>query len=154
MPNLFKQVHILFTIWLVLSLSGCSLFLQKHSALARISDPEVSFTPLSTQEVYYFISKEAFPPELQYLPVAELLTPYPSQWTYRDLVQEFQKKAAEVGANAVVFDRVNKTKLDFGYWAYEGHATAYRLYRQTPKEDVDLSASQFGTQDPDLSKVK
>ncbi len=138
---------------LALALSGCSLLHQKAGAVARLIERDTIFPPLETQQVYFFLSPEAFPPGIQSVQVAEILTPWNSQWTYQDLILQFQAKAAEVGANAVVFDHVGKSKLDMGYLAYDGRATAYRLYRVRSSQEADLSSSQYGTQNPDLSRV-
>jgi hypothetical protein len=139
---------------LALALGGCSLLHQKTGAVARPIETDTIFPPLKPQQVYFFLSPDAFPLDLHSVPVAEILTPWNSQWTYQDLLLQFQAKAAEVGANAIVFDHVGKSKLDMGYLAYDGHATAYRLYRDTSSQTVDLSSYQYGTQNPDLSKVK
>jgi hypothetical protein len=43
--------------------------------------------------------------------------------------------------------------MDYGFLYYTSHATAYRLFKQSPTEDVDLRTSQYGTQTPDLRAV-
>jgi hypothetical protein len=139
---------------LALSFGGCSLLHQKTGAVSRLIERDTIFPPLEPAQVYFFLSPEAFPVGLHSVPVAEILTPWNSQWTYQDLIQQFQAKAAEVGANAVVFDHVGKSKLDMGYLAFDGHATAYRLYQVQSSQPADLSSTQFGTQNPDLSRVK
>ena len=139
---------------LLLALNSCAVSLYNYPATARMFDSQSSFPALRPQEVYFFLSKDAFPPDLQSVPVGTLLTPWNNQWSYQDLVREFLKKAAEIGANAVVFDRVQRSKMDYGFLSYSGQATAYRLYKQDPSEEVDLSSSQYGTQTPDPSRVK
>lgn len=139
---------------LALSLGGCAIGLYEYPAKAVKVDPETTFPAFKISEVYFFLSKEAFPGDLQSIPVATLLTPWEAEWTYEQIIQEFQKKAAEIGANAVVFDDVQSSNEQFGYRIFRGHATAYRLFKESPSEDVDLSSSQYGTQTPDLQKVK
>jgi hypothetical protein len=82
------------------------------------------------------------------------LPPQRCEWSDQKLISEFQEKAAENGANAVIFDSVNTIKTEFGFFVYTGHATCYRLYKQDPTEEVDLSSSQYGTQTPNLKEVK
>lgn len=122
--------------------------------MERKFDSQSSLPALQPNEVYFFLAKENFPADLQSLPVGTLTTPPNSQWTYNKLVSEFQKKAAEMGANAVVFEKVEKDKLEYGFLYYKGFATVYRLYKQEPVEDVDLSSSPNGTQMPNLQMVK
>ncbi len=136
-----------------LGLGGC-VGLYDPPAVAKRPDDQVSYPALRPNEVYFFISKDAFPPDLQSVPLGTLWTPQDSQWTAPKLDREFQKKAAEIGANAVVFESVQTGKLLFGFLYYTGYATAYRLFKDNPMEDVDLSSSQYGTQNPDLQKVK
>jgi hypothetical protein len=138
---------------LPLSLGGCVFSLYQYPAIARIYDPQASYPPLKTGEIYFFLSKDAFPPGLRSVEVGTLLTPEGAQWSGKKLVLEFQGKAAEIGANAVVFDSAGINKMDYGFLYYTGHAVAYRLFRQSASEDVDLSTSQYGTQNPDLRKV-
>jgi hypothetical protein len=149
-----KSILFLFCVGLALGLCGCSAFLYDYPAVAKNFDSQTPFPPLKPEEVYFFLSKDAFPQDLQSVPVCTLFTAQNSQWTRKQLIQEFQKKAAEVGANAVVFNHIDTGKLDFGFLYYTGYASAYRLFKQSPSEDVDLSATDYGTQDPDLSKVK
>jgi hypothetical protein len=143
----------LFFAGLALGLGGC-VTLYDYPAVAKRFDSQVSFAALQPNEVYFFLSKDAFPADIQSTPVGTLFTPQDSQWTDQKLVGEFQKKAAEMGANAVVFESVQTNKLLFGFLYYTGTATAYRLFRQSPSEAADLSATQYGTQNPDLQKVK
>ncbi len=137
-----------------LGLCGCALTFYHYPATAQTFDPEASFAALKPDEVYFFISKEAFPPGLQSVPVGYLFSPLNTNWSYQDIIQEFQKKAAEIGANAVVFEKLNVEGGGIGYGVYKGRATAYRLFKQNPSEDVDLSSTQYGTQNPDLTFVK
>ena len=143
----------LFFAGLALGLGGC-VALYDYPAVAKRFDSQVSFTALRPDEVYFFLSKDAFPADIQSTPVGTLFTPQNSQWTDQKLVGEFQKKAAEMGANAVIFESVQTNKLFFGFLYYTGTATAYRLFKQSPSEDADLSATQYGTQNPDLQRVK
>ncbi len=138
---------------LALGLGGCAT-LANGPAVVKMIDYQDAFTALRPNEVYFFLSKDAFPPGLQAAAVGTLWTPENSQWTYDQLVSGFQAGAAGIGANAVVFEGVRTHPLLFGSLYYTGYATAYRLYKQSPSEDVDLSASQYGTQNPDLHKVK
>jgi hypothetical protein len=138
---------------LALGLGGC-MTLGNGPAVVKMIDYQDTFTALRPSEVYFFLSKDAFPPGLQSVAVGTLWTPTTSQWTYGQLVSGFQAGAAGIGANAVVFEGVGTHPLLFGGLYYTGYATAYRLYKQSPSEDVDLSASQYGTQNPDLHKVK
>jgi hypothetical protein len=159
MKNTFKKsrsqiiFRFIFCAGLALDLGGC-VSLYDYPAVAKRFDSQSSFPALQTSEVYFFLSKEAFPTDLQFVPVGTLFTPENSQWTDPKLVGEFQKKAAEIGANAVVFESIQTNKLLFGFLYYTGYATAYRLYKDNPTEDVDLSSTQYGTQNPDLQKVK
>lgn len=146
--------RLLLCVSLTLSLGGCAIGLYEYPAKAVKVDPETSFPAFKTSEVYFFLSKEAFPGDLQSIPVATLLTPWEAEWTYEQIIQEFQKKAAEVGANAIVFEDVQSSNQQFGYRIFRGRATAYRLFKASPSEDVDLSSSEYGTQTPDLQKVK
>jgi hypothetical protein len=149
-----KSILLLFCAVLALGLGGCSAFLYDYPAVARDFDSPTPFPPLKPGEVYFFLSKDAFPQDLQSVPVCTLFSAQNSQWTRKKLIEEFQEKAAEVGANAVVFNHIDTGKLDYGFLYYTGYATAYRLFKQSPSEDVDLSATDYGTQDPDLGKVK
>jgi len=139
---------------LALGLAGCGITLHQYPASADRYDSQAAYPALQPQEVYFFLSKDAFPPDLRFVPVARLWAPWNAEWSYQDLLREFQKKAAEIGANAVVFERVSTSKLDYGYLCYSGQAIAYRLYAQNPPEAADLSSAQYGTQTPDLSLVK
>jgi hypothetical protein len=149
-----KSILLLFCAVLALGLGGCSAFLYDYPAVARDFDSPTPFPPLKPGEVYFFLSKDAFPQDLQSVPVCTLFSAQNSQWTRKKLIEEFQEKAAEVGANAVVFNHIDTGKLDYGFLYYTGYATVYRLFKQSPSEDVDLSATDYGTQDPDLGKVK
>jgi hypothetical protein len=147
-----------FFAFLLLTLSmlgggGCVVSLYQYPAVVQKLDGQGDYPALKAQEVYFFRSKEAFPPDLQAVPVCTLMTPQDSQWSAEKLCSQFQEKAAENGANAVVFESVGINKMDYGFLYYTSHATAYRLYKQSPTEDVDLSASQYGTQTPDLRAV-
>ncbi len=161
MKNTFKPsgsnnfLSFFFFAGLALSIGGCGFtLLYEYPAVVKKFDPQASLPALQPNEIYFFLSKDAFPPDLQSVAVGTLLTPPNSQWSYEKLIQGFQKKAAEIGANAVVFDKVERDKLEFGFYYYKALATAYRLYKQSPPEDVDLSATQYGTQNPDLQLVK
>ena len=121
---------------------GCAVTLYQYPAVVHKTDGSVDYHPLAVEEVYFFRSPEAFPPGLRWVEVCELLTPQDSQWPAQKLVSEFQARSAENGANAVVFDSVGIHKMDYGFLYYTGHATAYRLYRRNPAEDVDLSSSR------------
>ncbi len=149
-----RIISFIFCASLALGLGGCAVGLYDSPAVAKGVDAQVSFPALKSEEVYFFLSKEAFPADLQSTPVGTLYTPENSQWTDKKLVGEFQKKAAEIGANAVVFESIQTGKLLYGFLYYTGYATAYRLYKENPLEDADLSSTQYGTQNPDLQKVK
>lgn len=154
-PAVQKKFGSLLFTGLALCLGGCvSLSLYQNPAIANKFDPQTAYAPFQPQEVYFFLSKDAFPQELRSIPVAALLTPWSSEWTYKELIREFQRKAAEVGANAVVFDHVETSNLSYGFLKYSGQATAYRLFRQDPSENVDLSTAPYGTQNPDLSRFQ
>ena len=144
----------LFCVVLALGWGGCAVGLYQYPAVAQMADPQSSYLALQPGEVYFFISQEAFPKDLQSVLVGTLMSPSDSQWTRKDLIREFQKKAAEIGANAIIFNRVQPTNEGFGFRIYQAGATAYRLFKQNPSEDADLSSTQYGTQDPDLSLVK
>jgi hypothetical protein len=152
-PEREKRLRFLSCWTLVWSLGGCAIGLYQYPAIAQKIDYQTSYPPYQAQEVYFFLSKDAFPADTRSIPVATLLTPANVQWTYRDLVREFQKKAAEIGADAVVFDQVGSSNLSYGFRIYSGTATAYRLFKKDPSEDVDLSNAPYGTQDPDLNRV-
>ncbi len=139
---------------LMIGSAGCAVTLYDWPAVAQKLDGEGSYPALNTSEVYFFLSKEAFPPDLHWVEVCTLLPPQRCEWSDRKLISEFQVKAAENGANAVIFDSVNTIKTEFGFFVYTGRATCYRLYKQDPSEDVDLSSSQYGTQAPNLTEVK
>ncbi len=143
----------LFCAALVLGSGGC-VSLYDSPAVAKKWDDQFSYPALRSNEVYFFLSKDAFPADLQSTPVGTLFTPQYSQWTAQKLVGKFQMKAAEIGANAVVFESLQKNKLLFGFLYYTGYATAYRIYKDNPAEGADLSNTQYGTQNPDLQKVK
>jgi hypothetical protein len=149
--NLFGLI---FCVGLTLGLAGCAVTLYDWPAVAQKLNGEANYPPLKASEVYFFLSKEAFPPDLQWAQVCTLLPPQRCEWSDKKLISEFQAKAAEYGANAVIFDEVNTVKTEFGFFVYTGRATCYRLYKQDPSEDVDLSGSQYGTQDPNLKEVK
>jgi len=149
-----KLLRLLFCTGLALGLGGCAIGFYAYPAMAQRVDDQTAYPALKPAEVYFFLSKEAFPQGLRSIPVATLLTPWQAEWSYGDLVREFQKKAAEVGANAIIFDGVGTSKKDMGLLIYHGHAIAYRLFKQSPSEDMDLSSTQYGTQNPDLSLVK
>ncbi len=138
---------------LMLWLGGC-LTLRNDSAVIKNIDNQDTFPAIQTNQVYFFLSKDAFPPDLQQIPVGTLWTPENSQWTYAQVVERFQEKAAEIGANAVVFESLGKNELLYGNLYYSGYATAYRLFQQDTRVAADLSASQYGTQSPNLQKVK
>jgi len=111
------------------------------------------FPALKPSEVYFFISKDAFPPDLLWVPVGSLDTPENGEWSYVKLVAGFQKRAAEIGGNAVVFENVRTWLMTLGFLYYTSHADVYRLFKKSPLEDVDLSSSQYGTQTPNLQLV-
>ncbi len=145
---------VLFCAGLALGWGGCAVGLYQYPAVAQMADPQASYPALQPSEVYFFISKDAFPKELQSGFVGTLMSPSNTQWTRKDLIREFQKKAAEIGANAIIFDRVQPSNEGFGFQIYQAGASAYRLFKQSPSEDVDLSSAKYGTQDPDLSLIK
>jgi hypothetical protein len=149
-----KIIGFLLCAAMALGLDGCAVGLYQYPAVAQLADPQYSFPALQPNEVYFFLSKDAFPKDLQSAPVGSLMSPSNSEWTRKDLIREFQKKAAEIGATAIIFDRVQPSNEGFGFKIYQAGATAYRLFKQSPTEDVDLSSTQYGTQDPDLSLVK
>lgn len=151
----FKKTQVfLFCAGLALGLCGCAIGLYDHPAVAKDFDSQTPYPPLKPEEVYFFLSQDAFPAGFQSVPVCTLFSPQDSEWSRNKLILEFQKKAAEVGANAVIFSKVDVGKLEMGLLCYSGYATAYRLFKQSPSEDVDISAAPYGTQDPDLLKVK
>ena len=135
-----------------MGLGGC-LTLYDYPAVVKRLDSQ-AYPVLTPGQVYFFISKEAFPPDLQAVPLATLYTPQGSQWSDSKLIAEFQAGAAAIGANAVIFESIQKNPLDVGFLYYTGYATAYRLYKNDPQENIDLSSSQYGTQTPDLTLVK
>lgn len=147
-----KNIGFLILVLSALGLSGC-VTLYQYPAVVQKQDGQGDYAALKTAEVYFFRSKEAFPPDFQSVPVCTLMTPQGSQWSAQKLCSEFMVKAAENGANSVVFDSVGINDLSFGFVYYTGHATAYRLYKQSPTEDVDLSAAPNGTQTPDLRSI-
>jgi hypothetical protein len=149
-----KYLVFLFSAGLALGLCGCAIGLYDPPAVVRNDDSQASLPPLKTSEVYFFLSTAAFPPGLQSVPLGTLYTPEDSQWSREKLIQKFQERAAEIGANAVVFTKVGTGKMAMGFLFYTGYATAYRLFKQNPSEDLDLSSSEYGTQNPDLRKVE
>ncbi|HEY5039919.1 MAG TPA: hypothetical protein VIJ93_12675 [bacterium] len=149
-----KFLGFLFCSGLALGLGGCAVGLYHSPAVAEKVDPKTSYPPLDPNEVYFFLSKDAFPQGLLSVPVGSIRAPSNTEWARKDLIREFQKKAAEIGANAIVFDSVQPGDEAFGYRIYKGIATCYRLFKKDPSEDVDLSSTRYGTQDPDLRLVK
>ena len=121
--------------------------------LVKMFEIKAPYPSIHPAEVYFFLSKDAFPPDLQWAPLGTMETPENSQWSDEKLVGEFQKTAAEIGANAVVFDSVETRLMTLGFLYYTGHATAYRLFKQSSLELADLSSTQYGTQTPNLQLV-
>ncbi len=144
----------LFGVGLALGLGGCGIGLYDDPAVVRNDYSQAPLPPLKTNDVYFFLSTAAFPPDLVSVPLGTLYTPEDSQWSRAKLIQKFQERAAQIGANAVVFNKIGTGKMAMGFLFYTGYATAYRLFKQSPSEDVDLSASEYGTQNPDLRKVE
>jgi hypothetical protein len=149
-----KFLSFLFCAGLALGLGGCAVSLYQYPAVVNRFDRKISYPALQPTEVYFFLSKDAFPQGLQSVPVGSLRAPSNTEWSRKDLLREFQAKAAEIGANALVFDYVQPGDEAYGFRIYKGSATAYRLFKNDPSEDVDLSSTRHGTQDPDLSLVK
>jgi len=135
-------------------LNGCVVTLVHYQAKAKIIDPRASYPPVDPGKVYFFPSKDDFPQEIYAAKIAELVSPMNSNWNYDDLLREFRKKAGELGANAIVLERVDTENAGLSSLIYKGSATAYRLRREDPAETLDPGSFYKATQNPDPPQNK
>jgi hypothetical protein len=134
---------------LALGLGGCAATLINYSAEAKKIDPQTSYPPVEPYKVVFFSSKGDFPPDLHAVLVADLSSPMNTNWSYDALLREFLKKAGELGANAVVLERLDKEDTGLSDVIYKGTATAYRITKQNQSEIPDLNSFYGATQNPD-----
>lgn len=153
MRIVFNRLGPVFFAGLLMGLCGCAAYLYDPPAAFKPMENQPAFPALRPDQVYFFLSKDAFPPDLQAIPMGTLFTPEGSQWSEKKLVEQFQIAAAGVGANAIIIEGVQTSNMSFGFLYYTGYATAYRLYKGDSSVNVDLSQTDYGTQDPDMAKV-
>jgi hypothetical protein len=148
--NRFGKVFgFIFCVMSVFGLSGCAGTLVRYPADANMIDSHGPYPIVDADKVVYFPTKEDLPTDLHMIAIAELVSPANSNWTFGDLVMEFQKKAGELGANAIVLERVDTENNGSERPAYKGKAMAYRFYKETPSEFYDMKSSYKSTQMPD-----
>jgi len=140
-----------------LCLGGCAATLARRPAEARQYGPQTSFSPIESYRVFFFPSKEDLPKDYKITPVAELKSPSGADWDEEALFEEFLKKAGELGANAVVLERMDKVEGAGGSLTYKGSATAYRLTQDGSPDAPNLKSEYKATREPeppqDKSKV-
>jgi len=141
---------------LILGLNGCAEHLVHFSATANMLESQGPYPTIDTDKVTYFPSKEDLPVDLHKITVAELISPEHSNWSYEELLTEFQKKAGELGANVIVLERVDTENGEAGNTIYKGRGIAYRFYRDNPTEFLNLTSYYKATQVPDrpIAKTK
>ena len=132
-----------------LGLAGCVVTIVHPAAEAGKLYSQDSYPPLEPSKVFFFPSKGDFPPDFKVVQVADLKSPPNSDWDYEFLVREFQKKAGDLGANAVVLERVDRENAGLSSLIYKGTATAYRLTGLGSSEASNLKSCFKATQNPD-----
>jgi hypothetical protein len=135
-------------VFLILGLNGCTVTLIQYPVNAQLYDSKTTYPPFDPAVVFFFPSKNDLPSNLQAIPVAEMVSPDNSTYTYENLLDEFRKKAGAVGANAVVIERVDTQDVALDHPLYRGRAIAYRLYKDNPSDNLDLSSFASATQNP------
>src|SRR5579872_2588528 len=85
---------------LVLGLAGCMVTIVHFPALAQRYDNQTVYPPVEPERVFFFPSKKDLPSDFKAVPIADLKSPDNTNWDYESLLQEFRKKAGELGANA------------------------------------------------------
>jgi hypothetical protein len=134
--------------FLIFGLNGCTVTLIQYPVNAQLYDSKTTYPPFDPSIVVFFSAKKDLPSNLQTIAVGEMVSPDNSTYTYQDLLDEFRKKAGEIGANAVVIERVDTVDASLTHPLYRGRAIAYRLYKDNPSENLDLSSFSNATQNP------
>jgi hypothetical protein len=115
---------------------------------------QVPYPPVNENEVVFIPSVVDFPLNSKAIRVADLASNSSNYESYQVLLKMFQKKAGELGANVVVLDRTDMQNNWVDNVLYFGTATAYRLYKKNPSENLDLRYYFKASQSPPEPKSK